>query len=195
MNPTEAKILAAAEEVFMKKGYDGARMQEIADLAEINKAMLHYYFRSKTKLFEKIFEQKFKGFFPSVEGMIEEKSSFREKAAVFVEQYIQFLIKNPYLPNFILNTINNNPDFVNKLPHQLPQKMMMSYMEDAGTGKCRMMPPGQLFMSILGICVFPFLGKPLFIKMMNLSEDDFKNLMEERIKEVKLQVDLLLKPE
>ncbi len=195
MNPTEAKILAAAEKVFMKKGYDGARMQEIADLAEINKAMLHYYFRSKTKLFEKIFEQKFKGFFPSVEGLVQTKQSFREKIAVFVEQYIRFLIKNPYLPNFILNTISKNPDFVHQLPHHLPKKMMMSYMEDAGAGKCRMMPPGQLFMTILGICVFPFLGKPLFAKMMDLSDDDFKELMEMRIEEAKMQVDLLLKLE
>lgn len=195
MNPTEAKILAAAEEVFMKKGYDGARMQEIADLAEINKAMLHYYFRSKTKLFEKIFEQKFKGFFPSVEGLINDKQSFRDKLAVFVEHYIRFLIRNPHLPNFILNTINKNPDFIHQLPHHLPQKMMKTYMEDATAGKCRMMPPGQLFMSILGICIFPFLGKPLFMKVLEMNEADFKDLMEMRIEEVKFQVDLLLRLE
>ncbi|MBK8473243.1 MAG: helix-turn-helix transcriptional regulator [Sphingobacteriales bacterium] len=60
---TEAKILAAAEQVFLRSGYDGSRMQEIADLAGINKAMLHYYFRSKDLLFERIFEQKFISFF------------------------------------------------------------------------------------------------------------------------------------
>ena len=59
MNQTEEKILEAAEQVFMKQGYDGSRMQAIADLAGINKAMLHYYFRSKDLLFERIFKEKF----------------------------------------------------------------------------------------------------------------------------------------
>ena len=54
---TEEKIVKAAEEVFMEHGFDGARMQLIADKAEINKAMLHYYFRSKEVLFEKIFDE------------------------------------------------------------------------------------------------------------------------------------------
>ena len=53
---TESRILEAAKEVFIAKGFDGARMQEIADTAEINKALLHYYFRNKDKLFEAVFE-------------------------------------------------------------------------------------------------------------------------------------------
>ena len=52
---TEEKILNAAKKVFLTKGMDGARMQDIADEAGINKALLHYYFRSKDKLFEQIF--------------------------------------------------------------------------------------------------------------------------------------------
>jgi AcrR family transcriptional regulator len=46
---TEKRILDAAKEVFITRGFDGARMQEIADIADINKALLHYYFRSKDK--------------------------------------------------------------------------------------------------------------------------------------------------
>ena len=52
---TEEKILAAAKKVFVLKGMAGARMQDIADEAGINKALLHYYFRSKEKLFESDF--------------------------------------------------------------------------------------------------------------------------------------------
>ena len=53
---TEEKILKAAEEVFVQKGLDGARMQEIADKAGINKSLLHYYYRTKDKLFSKVFK-------------------------------------------------------------------------------------------------------------------------------------------
>ena len=64
---TEQKILDAAKEVFQHKGLTGARMQEIADKAGINKALLHYYYRTKDKLFEKVFEYAFSLFIPSVE--------------------------------------------------------------------------------------------------------------------------------
>ena len=57
---TEDKIVDAAKKVFIQKGMDGARMQQIADEAGINKALLHYYFRTKNKLFEKVFSIVFK---------------------------------------------------------------------------------------------------------------------------------------
>ena len=63
---TEQLILEAAKKVFFNKGFDGARMQEIADVAGINKALLHYYFRSKDKLFEAIFFDAFQQFIPRV---------------------------------------------------------------------------------------------------------------------------------
>ena len=51
---TEKKIFLAALEVFGREGRNGARMQQIADLAGINKALVHYYFRSKDKLYEEV---------------------------------------------------------------------------------------------------------------------------------------------
>ena len=48
---TEEKIIIAARNIFTKKGMNGARMQEIADEAGINKALLHYYYRNKEQLF------------------------------------------------------------------------------------------------------------------------------------------------
>ena len=62
----EQRILAAAKKIFLSKGLDGARMQDIADEAGINKAMLHYYFRSKDKLFEMIFEDIARHFMPRI---------------------------------------------------------------------------------------------------------------------------------
>ena len=56
---TETEILIAAKEIFQQKGMAGARMQEIADKAKINKALLHYYYRSKQLLFEAVFKSAF----------------------------------------------------------------------------------------------------------------------------------------
>ncbi len=61
---TEEAILVAARKVFESKGFDGARMQEISDRAGINRALLHYYFRSKDKMFERIFDEALERFMP-----------------------------------------------------------------------------------------------------------------------------------
>jgi AcrR family transcriptional regulator len=50
-NDTEKAIINAAQKVFILKGYSGTTMDEIACLAKVNKAALHYYFRSKEKIY------------------------------------------------------------------------------------------------------------------------------------------------
>ena len=69
-NTTEQKILEAAQEVFHEKGYDGARMQEIADKASINKGLLHYYFKTKDSLFEAIFSIAFRQMIAQIQAII-----------------------------------------------------------------------------------------------------------------------------
>ena len=98
---TEAKIVEAAKSVFILKGFDGARMQEIADEANINKALLHYYFRSKDKLFKRVFHDIFSQSVSGVATLVENASSFEELINTFVEFYVEMLKARPYLPNFI----------------------------------------------------------------------------------------------
>ena len=108
---TEQNILDAAISVFQKKGMAGARMQEIADEANINKAMLHYYFRNKQQLFEAVFMQAFQKFAPQMNGIFNSEDSVFEKINGFAESYISFVIENPYLPTFLVQEININQDF------------------------------------------------------------------------------------
>ena len=68
----------------MRDGYDGSRMQDIADVAGINKALLHYYFRSKDKLFEKVFDAKIQGFFPQVGEVFNQDIPFIDKIYFFI---------------------------------------------------------------------------------------------------------------
>ena len=76
---TEERILAAAKKVFIHKGMYGARMQDIADEAGINKALLHYYFRNKEKLFEVIFKDAAGQLFPTINMIFESDSPLFEK--------------------------------------------------------------------------------------------------------------------
>jgi AcrR family transcriptional regulator len=87
-NSTEVKILDAARQVFLEKGFEGARMQEIADNADINKAMLHYYFRKKDKLFEKVFDEAFMKFIPQVGEIMLSDEDLIIKIKYFISTYI-----------------------------------------------------------------------------------------------------------
>ncbi len=117
---TEDRILEAAKEVFIAKGFDGARMQEIADTAEINKALLHYYFRNKDKLFEAVFEETLLQIGPMVLSFVNEPIPLEVKIWKFVDDYIEIIRNNPKLPLFILNEIHVNPDrILSFLNHKL----------------------------------------------------------------------------
>ena len=112
---TEEKILEAAKQVFQIKGLAGARMQEIADVAGINKALLHYYFRTKEKLFTVIFRFALKELQPQVIGILNSDLSLEDKIRAFVEKYLNIIKKNPSLPQFVINQLNQNPDSFDKI--------------------------------------------------------------------------------
>src|SRR5699024_7089666 len=103
------------KDIFQKKGMDGSRMQEIADKAGINKSMLHYYYRSKKLLFEAVFSSAFSLLAPQLNNILNDDSSITEKVENFTENYISFISKHPYLPNFIIQELNRNPKFLEKL--------------------------------------------------------------------------------
>ena len=106
----EEKILVAARKVFTTKGMAGARMQDIADEAGINKALLHYYFRDKDKLFEVVFMEEAQKFFPKINAIFNSDVPLFEKIENFVNEYIDEMQENPYLPWFVMNEVNRDPD-------------------------------------------------------------------------------------
>jgi TetR/AcrR family transcriptional regulator len=109
-NNTENQILEAALKVFHKKGLAGARMQEIADEAGINKSMLHYYFKNKEQLFGQIFMQSFKRFIGGILPLLNEQNTWEEKIPVIIEHYANVMQNNPDLPLFVINELRQNPE-------------------------------------------------------------------------------------
>jgi len=186
---TEEKILAAARKVFTTNGLAGARMQDIADKAGINKAMLHYYFRNKEKLFEMIFLQEAGRFFPQINSIFEAELSLYEKLEKFADVYISEMIENPYLPWFVLNEINLDPErFMKKFwgPNNLPRpkKFLEQVEKEIKKGTIKRIHPLHLLMNLLSMCIFPFVAKPMMQKNLGLTEAQFLDFMEQRKKEI-----------
>ena len=186
---TEEKILEAARKVFVRKGMYGARMQDIADEAGINKALLHYYFKNKQKLFEEIFLEAAGKLFPRINDIFRSDESLFIKIEQFCDEYITMVLENPYLPLFVLNELNQDPVyFMNKLwkgdKRPDPKKFLQQIEKEERKGTIKKISPVQLLMNLISMTVFPFVGKPMF--QLNLGIDDlqFKMLMEQRKKEI-----------
>jgi AcrR family transcriptional regulator len=182
---TEEKIFEAATEVFIEKGMDGARMQDIADRAGINKSLLHYYYRTKDHLFNAVYEmiagQMFRKFAP----VLDENLSLEDKIRFFLREHISFMQKNPRLPSFILNEIHRNPGRIRKLIQSIDINKLWTTLEAQHKEELKRyniteenLP--QFMTTIAGMSVFPFAAKPIIGSIMEKMGYNFDNYIEER---------------
>lgn len=181
---TEKQILEAAKNEFQKKGMDGARMQQIADEAGINKAMLHYYYRNKQLLFEAVFSNAFSLLAPQLNKILNDDSSVEEKVRIFTSNYISFVSTHPYLPNFIIHEINRNPKFFEKIQQNgaFPtlEKFNKQVADEVEKGILKPIDGEQLFINIISLNIFPFVATPLIKSFLNIDDKAIKKLMEQR---------------
>ncbi|RXP59437.1 TetR/AcrR family transcriptional regulator [Lutibacter sp. HS1-25] len=184
----ETDILEAAKRIFQLKGMEGARMQEIADEAGINKALLHYYYRSKQLLFEAVFKNAFMLLAPQLNKVLNDDSSLFDKITNFSHNYISFVVKHPYLPNFIIQELNRNPEFILKLTSDkhFPSigKFKKQVEENVVAKIIRPIKPEQLFINLFALNIFPFIASPLLKGFLGINNCDFNDLIEERKTEV-----------
>ena len=189
---TEEKIFEAAFRVFQLKGFKGARMQEIADEAGINKAMLHYCFKNKELLFEAVFMNAFGKLAPQINEIFKSQDSIFEKIKKLTDSYISFVMDYPFLPQFIIQEMNNNPEFVTKFLKKEnrpdPTKLIHQIENEIKLGILKPINPKQLLIDIFSMTVFPFAAQALLKGMIQVSNEEFMQLMEERKKYIYEQI-------
>jgi len=189
MEGAEQKIIAAARRIFQRKGMAGARMEEIANEAGINKALLHYYFRSKEKLFQVVMTEAKMQMLGRLHPILGSEASLFEKIENFVESYISFISLNPFLPGFILHEINRHPEEMVKMMlsnDKRPNlnKFFLQVESEIRKKNIIAIQPEQLFINMLSMCVFPFVARPLLQGVMNVSDKKFSLMIEARKKEI-----------
>lgn len=185
---TEEKIIEAAQQVFIEKGSDGARMKEIAEKAGINKALLHYYFRTKDKLFEGIFKQIFRRFIPKIqETLNSEELDLFGKIEFFCQSYTNLLMKNPMIPMFILREINKNPERLAKIIKNVgivPEIFISQVADAVKASRIISISPYQLIVNLISLAVFPIAARPLLERVLfNGDSKLYDKFLEERKKE------------
>ncbi len=182
---TEERILEAAKTIFHHKGFEGARMQEIADEAGINKALLHYYFRTKENLFDAVFEAAFREIFAKLFMTVDADIPLEKKLKNLISEYIGFLQKNSYIPGFILAEMNQNPEKIINIfksspvsPSMLLERMKRSMYD----GKLEEKDVRELFINILSLCIFPVVARPMLQNIFDFSDEQYDQFIERRKK-------------
>ena len=162
---TKEKIIQAAQQVFIRKGMDGARMQEIADEAGINKALLHYYFHSKEQLFNDVFYGLLSQLIPGLIAIFKGSEPFLDKIEAIVTEYDTYMSRNPFLPQFVIREINRDPEQLSRFMSDqgLDFSLVESMIEkEVAMGNIRTITFPHLFANLIGMIVMPYIGRPLF---------------------------------
>lgn len=165
---TEEKILEAARRIFVEKGMAGARMQQIADDAGINKSLLHYYYRSKDKLFLAVFRMAIRDFIPGIKGIIFSDISVYEKLDLFIKKYMDVLLSKPFVPMFILQEIQRDPERLFNIFLEAgirPDYIIKEFKQSMDKGVIRGVDPKHLIINVLSLCIFPIAARPMMQRM------------------------------
>ncbi len=177
---TEEKIKEAARKVFSQKGYAATRTRDIAEEAGINLALVNYYFRSKDKLFNEIMHEKVYQLFGTIVPILVNPSlSLDMKIDVVTDSYTEMLIENPDLPLMVLSEMKNNPDGFGvklQLSPLLKESSLIKQIKERNPN----IDPWQFILSLLGMLIFPFIARPIFIIMSGINKEGYITLMKER---------------
>jgi AcrR family transcriptional regulator len=188
---TEQKIKEAASRVFTKKGYGNARTRDIAEEAGINLALLNYYFRSKEKLFNIVMGERIEKLFGVLAPVLnDESTTVEEKLEKITDNYITMLIEHPDLPIFVLSEIRNNPEQLSsrmQAKRHLTESVFIRQLVE----RRKDISPYHFLMNLLGMTLFPFIGKPVLGPIMG-GDDQFQAVMEQRKKLIPKWIKLML---
>ncbi|MCI1648980.1 MAG: TetR/AcrR family transcriptional regulator [Bacteroides sp.] len=176
-NNTEARILEAAKSIFLRDGLQGARMQDIADLAQINRAMLHYYFRDKEMLSQEAMKSvisKFIGTFKA--NLNSEELPFKQKMDFYIKAEIDLAYNNPDMLIFALHEAARDPLFFRKIiPYNKLSAVFRKQLKEAyDNGEVKTDNIEEFITMVSSLCMFPFIAGPLYMMIFNIDEKQWE---------------------
>lgn len=191
---TEQKIKLAAKKVFQQKGFDAARTRDIAQCANVNLALINYYYKSKEALFEEIMSETIADFRETIVlATNNPQTSIIEKITAIVDNYYTLFQREPELPLFILHEINKSQDFLtNNLNPNGIIKGSFFEKQLLDSGKTRQ-EIEQILINTISLILCPFSGNTVIKNLCGANEKEYVSIMEHRRKEIPIWISLMFK--
>ncbi|HEX5217920.1 MAG TPA: TetR/AcrR family transcriptional regulator [Vicinamibacterales bacterium] len=189
---TERRILDAAHAVFIRHGTAGARTQEIAREAGVNSALLHYYFRSKERLADAVFQRAATQLLPNLVRILASDADLDVKVAQVVELELTRLAETPYLPGYVISELTHHPRRIQQLfasvigmnPADVGalvrDRLSAQIGERVRAGRMQPIDAEQFIVNLLALCIFPFAAKPMLNALLGLDEAGFIAFIDRR---------------
>jgi AcrR family transcriptional regulator len=185
------RILGAAIAEFLECGFSGARMQAIADKAGINKALLHYHYKTKQQLYEHVLQQQFARLIDSLFDLLDSDLDFDAWLQSLIRKYLREILRHPGFTRFILWELNSNIKYMPVLFKQVLRDKghdssfvlitLEKKLKSEGYTKC---DPVQFLLNIMSLCIYPSLAKPILEQVLGagyFQDPDFGARREQEI--------------
>ncbi len=194
---TELIIKEAARKVFQEKGFAATKTRDIAELADINLALLNYYFRSKKKLFDIIMVETLQSFFAGVITVLNnEETSLNDKVADFANHYMDLLTENQNMALFILHSVRENPvEYIARigiLDQAKESVFVRQFIEGVAQKEIPPLHPIHFMLNLMGLVVFPFIAEPMITAVSGMPKESYFEMIQERKRLIPMWVESML---
>lgn len=191
-NNTEQRILEAAKQIFLRDGLQGARMQDIADLADINRSMLHYYFRDKEMLSHETMKSVVVQFIKTFKENLNSDLSFDEKVTNYIDTEVNFAFSNPNMLIFGLHEASKDPNFFKKIIDNKHSTIFRQQLKEAyEKGEIVTKNTEEFVITVSSLCMFPFIAGPLYMMIFRWDEEkweSYRNTLKKNLPKLIKQV-------
>ncbi|MDR2564094.1 MAG: TetR/AcrR family transcriptional regulator [Prevotellaceae bacterium] len=178
----QSKIAKTARELFVKKGFKATTVRDIATESGVNVAMVNYYFNSKSELFDSIFEEAFNMMSEKIFYLMDSELPFFELIRQWIYSYYDMLMEYPDLPLFVMNELSTNPNTLDKCFHSNPYllylKISKRIKKEVTRGTIRPVNVPDLLLNIISLSIFPFAARPMAGKLLNLSDEQYMEMID-----------------
>lgn len=159
----ENRIIEAAKQVFVRKGFEAAKMSDIASEVGVGRTAIHYYYRTKEMLFDAVFDQLLDGLLPNIGRIVDADTNCLQKIPGLVSQYVDTIQANPLIPIFVVNELNRDPHHLYQAILKNPQRIepllrLRGLIEkEMADGNLKRIPLVYLVSTLMSLVVFPML--------------------------------------
>ena len=181
----ENKIIEIAKNVFIEKGYAETSMSEIAAKVGINRPGLHYYFRTKDKMFEAVFGDIIMSIIPKVfDILIQKDKKIGKRVEEIIDTYYKLFLENPKLPMFVIREINRGANLLINTAEKLhlPERFfgtLHSIEEEMKEGKLKQVPIRFIFYNLYSLLSIPFLSQDLTYSLLLDENESFEDMLND----------------
>ncbi len=199
MRDTEQIILETAEKLFSQHGIDNVSVRVIASKANVNIALINYYFRSKENLIKTIIDKKLSGSANDLMKLLNSDMNLFDKINTYVEAYIKILIDEPDTARFYFSILISQPDLLtNSDKISSLYKLDKFYKQiNAARRSGQINPdihPQHFYINMISMIIMPFLISPLISDKNELDNNKLKKLLSTRKREISNLLFSYLKP-